>query len=111
MPGRVPAMKPGDLNETFAIALRDFSHLEPFVLSSDPWIVVFDKFLSDEEVAALVLRGGNEGFSQSVDAGERMPDGERKEIEKERAVQDIFFHNPSHPTPPAHILPQILEPT
>mmetsp|Transcript_27634 Transcript_27634/g.35794 ORF Transcript_27634/g.35794 Transcript_27634/m.35794 type:complete len:187 (-) Transcript_27634:284-844(-) len=44
MPGRIAAMKPGDLNETFNRAVSDFPQFSPKVLSSDPWIIVFDTF-------------------------------------------------------------------
>jgi hypothetical protein len=38
MPGRTQAVRPGDINQTYARILSDFQHLEPEVLSSDPWV-------------------------------------------------------------------------
>jgi len=52
-PSFLPARSPGDLNETFAAILSGaFAEYSPRVVSSDPWIVYFDNFLSDAEVKA-----------------------------------------------------------
>jgi hypothetical protein len=79
MPGRTPALQAhGHLNETFERASDPngpFADLKPRVLSRDPWVVVFDAFTSPEEVAALIARGGQQGFSESVDAGKRLANG------------------------------------
>ena len=80
MPGRVAALGPGGVNETFARAVSDFPELAPRVLSSDPWVVVFDKFLSLDEVEALKTGAQGVGFTQSVDAGKRLPDGRFEQI-------------------------------
>lgn len=103
-PGRTPAMMPGDLNETFARIISDYKHLEPQVLSTDPWveiyhsfkcfaliiltfyllkkqIVVFDNFLNEEEMEALKEGGASEGFTASKDAGKRLSSGKFEEIE------------------------------
>eukprot|EP00927_Polykrikos_kofoidii_P055694 TRINITY_DN49907_c0_g1_i1.p1 TRINITY_DN49907_c0_g1~~TRINITY_DN49907_c0_g1_i1.p1 ORF type:complete len:373 (+),score=51.18 TRINITY_DN49907_c0_g1_i1:125-1243(+) len=51
----VPARKAFDLNATFLPILEGtaFSELGPQVLSTDPWVVFFDTFMSEEEVAAI----------------------------------------------------------
>eukprot|EP00927_Polykrikos_kofoidii_P006871 TRINITY_DN12794_c1_g1_i1.p1 TRINITY_DN12794_c1_g1~~TRINITY_DN12794_c1_g1_i1.p1 ORF type:complete len:391 (+),score=53.32 TRINITY_DN12794_c1_g1_i1:62-1174(+) len=51
----VPARKAFDLNNTFLPLLEGtaFAELEPRVLSTDPWIVYFDKFMDEEEVASV----------------------------------------------------------
>ena len=80
MPGRTAAMGAGDLNATFARAVAGFPELGPRVLSTDPWVVVFDNFLRPDEVEALKRLGAAEGFTESVDAGERLPDGRFRAI-------------------------------
>jgi len=79
-PNQQPAMQPGDLNATMAAAVADFPDLGPRAVSRDPWVVVFDTFLSDAEVDALVRGSAKEGFQASVDAGPRQPDGSFKPI-------------------------------
>ena len=57
------------LNATFEAILSSeaFTHLEPEVVSSDPWIVVFKKFLSPEEVQAYdeYMFSTDEGWVES----------------------------------------------
>ena len=49
------SVAPGAMDETFRLASgAAFAHLEPRVLSSDPWVLQFDAFLSEEEAAARV---------------------------------------------------------
>ena len=43
-------------------------------------VVVFDRFLSLVEVEALKTQGTREGFTPSVDAGKRLPDGKFEAI-------------------------------
>lgn len=51
-PNYEPARRPGDLNETFAAIMSGaFSEYAPRVVNTDPWIVYFDNFLSEAEVA------------------------------------------------------------
>lgn len=49
------ARKPHDLNETLGPIARGeaFAELGPRVLSSDPWVIVFDRFLSEEEMVDI----------------------------------------------------------
>lgn len=79
MPGRELALEAGGyLNATFHRATDPdgpFAHLKPRILSDDPWVVVFDDFMTDDEVSALIEKGGQSGFSESVDAGKRLPNG------------------------------------
>ena len=42
--------------------------------------MVFEKFLSNAEVDALVARGAEQGFDQSVDAGKKGDDGKFEKI-------------------------------
>uniref|UniRef100_A0A7S4PWU1 Fe2OG dioxygenase domain-containing protein n=1 Tax=Alexandrium monilatum TaxID=311494 RepID=A0A7S4PWU1_9DINO len=50
-PSYPPARRPGDLNETFgAIFGGAFAEYGPRVVSSDPWVVYFDHFLTEAEV-------------------------------------------------------------
>lgn len=75
MPNRIAAVQAGDVNATFMRALAEFPDLKPRVLSRDPWVLVFDEFLSDTEVAAFVAQGHAQGFKRSSDAGRILPDG------------------------------------
>ena len=49
---RTPAVPPGRMSEVFQRALSEFGALEPTVLSHDPWVVSFDRFLAPDEVEA-----------------------------------------------------------
>ena len=62
---RAALQSPGQLNQTFAAAAV-LHQYDPEVLSSDPWVIVFHNFVSDDEVAALINHGGQE-WTQSVD--------------------------------------------
>lgn len=94
-----PVWKPGDLNKWFAdIAtdqkLKDMYGLE--VISSpepekygatwegakegSPWVVVFNNFLNDNEVADLIRGGEIEGFERSTDQGATNEMGEMEKI-------------------------------
>lgn len=67
------ARKPNDLNATFLPILNGeaFSELEPKVLSTDPWVIYFEKFMSEEEVQALEnnLFGEKQQFMDSPAGG------------------------------------------
>merc|ERR1740121_1212533 len=54
-PDAPAARNPHDLNETLGPILRGeaFAELGPRVLSSDPWVIVFDRFLSEEEMVDI----------------------------------------------------------
>ena len=39
------------------------------MLSSDPWVLQFDAFLSDEEADAFIRGGSTKGWALSEDAG------------------------------------------
>jgi len=63
-----PIYKPGDLNWVFANIAEEFPHYGITVISTDPWIVTFDNFLTDEEVDAMIST--NEGnYERSTDTG------------------------------------------
>jgi len=52
----------------FANIAEEFPHYGINIISTDPWIVTFDNFLSDEEVHALIST--NEGqWERSTDSG------------------------------------------
>lgn len=69
------ARKPFDLNETFGPILRGEAHaeFEPQVLSTDPWVIVFDKFLSEEEMLDIdqIFFAKNEALFQASMADRR----------------------------------------
>merc|ERR1712124_159659 len=54
--GFAPVRKPFDLNATLAPLLTGaHSEYAPKVLSTDPWVVYFEKFMTEDEVAAIEL--------------------------------------------------------
>jgi prolyl 4-hydroxylase len=67
------AWKEGDLNNMFAHIVKEFPNAE--VLSSDPWVVIVDDFLSDEECTRLIALGGDLGYNLSKDVGGTNFDG------------------------------------
>jgi len=53
------------MDALFARAAADFPDLAPRVLSKDPWVLVYDNFLSLRECAALIAQGHAAGFAHS----------------------------------------------
>ena len=45
------------MGQTFEWAIAEFPELEPTVLSRDPWVVAFEKFLSAEEIETILRHG------------------------------------------------------
>ena len=70
---RTPAVPQGRMSETFERALREFEALEPTVHSRDPWVMSFDRFLSPDEVEA-VLAHGEGRYTRSTASGGRKDD-------------------------------------
>lgn len=64
-PGRPAALQPNAMDALFARAAADFPDLAPRVLSKDPWVLVYDTFLSLRECAALIAQGRAAGFAHS----------------------------------------------
>ncbi|KAJ1639639.1 hypothetical protein T492DRAFT_934806 [Pavlovales sp. CCMP2436] len=58
------ALKEGDIEATFTHA-ASLSQYAPTVLSRDPWVLIYDYFLSPEE-AAEVIRVGGHDFQRSL---------------------------------------------
>ncbi|CAK9035779.1 Probable prolyl 4-hydroxylase 7 (AtP4H7) [Durusdinium trenchii] len=74
---------PGDLNRMFERILSDYPQYEPRAVSrppDGPWVVVFDKFLQDAEVASLISWGERLGFKRSTDVGQRNERGETTKV-------------------------------
>ena len=71
-----PILKSGDMNRIFQDIIDKYSDQYIIdVISTDPWIVTFDNFLSDTEVEALIDE--SEGrWERSTDTGERNAYGE-----------------------------------
>jgi len=59
------ALLPGSLVPMFERAVSNFPHLAPTLLSPSPPIALFDNFISEEEIAALV-RAGRGKFKRST---------------------------------------------
>lgn len=50
-------MQPGEMAKTFELAASNFPELQPELLSSDPPVLLLDRFLDEEEVEALLSHG------------------------------------------------------
>lgn len=79
-PDAIDALYPGDVNKMFEkIAFSPaFQQYEPVVLSrppDGPWIIMFEKAVSDEEADRLIELGGEEGYERSSDVGDEREDG------------------------------------
>jgi hypothetical protein len=71
-----PVYKPGDMDDMFSSIVRDFSDRYGItVLSTDPWLVRFDNFLFDEEIAAI-LESVEGNWERSTDTGKSNEFGE-----------------------------------
>jgi prolyl 4-hydroxylase len=81
------AWNPGDLHRMFERITADefYQQYEPHVLGKPgmkvgpltdaPWVVVLDKFLTDEECETLIRLGGEQGYEISKDVGNQKFDG------------------------------------
>ena len=56
------------MEETFARVMSDFSHLQPEMISSDPPVVLFHSFLSNDEAEAFILHGKGR-YAKSLGVG------------------------------------------
>jgi prolyl 4-hydroxylase len=63
-----PALAPGQMRDTFARVMREFPELEPEEISTDPPLVLFHNFLSDEEADAFIGHGRGR-YEQSLGVG------------------------------------------
>jgi len=66
--GHVAALAPGQMQKTFARAMSDFPELEPELISEDPPVILFHKFLSEAETAAF-RRHGKGRYEKSLGVG------------------------------------------
>jgi len=79
-PNAVPAVLPGELERTFSSLETDatITPLQPRVLSRDPWVVVFDSFLTADEsdaILAVARREDEKHFKPSQGTGAMDEDG------------------------------------
>lgn len=64
----VPSYMPGDMNKMFSSIVEKFgSTYDVNVLSTDPWVVTFDNFLTDPEAKALIQTVSK--WERSTDTG------------------------------------------
>jgi prolyl 4-hydroxylase len=79
------ALPAGRLSAIFERASsQEFDELQPTVLSRDPWVVSFDRFLSEEEVDAIKALGAGR-LTPTVDYGSAGPsarDGQHEQFEE-----------------------------
>lgn len=74
-----PVYQPGDMNSMFQSLVEDYHdkhHVE--ILSTDPWVVTFENFLSDKEASALIAKQDN--WERSTDTGSSNEYGETGRI-------------------------------
>ncbi len=72
----VPTYAPGDMNDMFSSIERDFGdRYDITVMSTDPWVVVFDNFVSEEEINAMISTVEDNG-GRSTDTGQANEFGE-----------------------------------
>ena len=70
---RVPAVAAHAMSASFERALSDFPELEPLAISREPWVMSFERFLSDEEVEALLAHAEGR-YERSTASGGRKDD-------------------------------------
>ena len=71
----IPSYLPGDMNKMFGNIVEKFgSTYEITVLSTDPWVVTFDNFLTDSEAKALISTVST--WERSTDTGSSNEFGE-----------------------------------
>merc|ERR1712039_367372 len=61
-------LRPGDLEDRFQHMAETWPQYNVTVLSSSPWIVTFDNFLSDDEIKSVLDEVSGE-FARSTDQG------------------------------------------
>ena len=77
-----PSYKPGDMNAMFESIVTRYSdnrYGEIKVLSTSPWVVVFENFVSDDEIDALI-ETNKDSFERSTDQGQVNQFGEQEKI-------------------------------
>lgn len=69
------AWNPGDLNEFFTSLTTgaEYKQYAPKVLSQEPWVVVLENFVSEQEAKRLIELGYQKGWKQSYDVGKVNP--------------------------------------
>jgi hypothetical protein len=75
------ALAPGQMHATFSRIMSDFPELEPEMISEDPPVVLFHKFLREEEAEAL-KRHGKGRYSKSLGVG-LLEDGTMGDVKTE----------------------------
>mmetsp|Transcript_18408 Transcript_18408/g.42360 ORF Transcript_18408/g.42360 Transcript_18408/m.42360 type:complete len:385 (-) Transcript_18408:361-1515(-) len=63
-----PTLAPGQMPRTFARIMSHFPELEPEMISEDPPVILFHKFLSDAEAEAFIKHGAGR-YSKSLGVG------------------------------------------
>jgi len=90
-PDEPAAMANGTLDSVFRRAVAEWPSLQPRVLSEDPWVIVFDAFLSPEEVADLLAVYDTKTLERSSNVG-RMNDLGRyeKSLDSSRTSENAW---------------------
>jgi len=79
--GESEALAPGTMNATFERVMSDYAHLEPEMVSSDPPVILFHRFLSDSEAGAFVSHGKGK-YAESLGVG-MTKDGKMGDVKTE----------------------------
>jgi hypothetical protein len=79
-PDAADALYPGDVDNLFERIANneEFKQFEPVVMSrppEGPWLILFEKAVSDEEAERLIELGGNLGYERSTNVGKELSDG------------------------------------
>lgn len=56
-PDATPALAPGAMNATFSRVMDEFGHLEPEMISDDPPVLLFHRFIDEQEADAFIAHG------------------------------------------------------
>ena len=82
----------------FAHIVKEYPTTE--VLSRDPWVIIIDDFLSEEECTRLIALGGELGYKRSEDVGKTNFDGTTESVQSKQRTStnawctDLCFEDP-----------------
>ncbi|CAK0902612.1 unnamed protein product [Prorocentrum cordatum] len=86
------SLEPGTINQTFQ-RMRSIKGLDVEILSEDPWIVKFPKFLTDEEIDFLKDANTRGPWEEASDTGALDEHGRRKKVFSSGRKTDVAWCN------------------
>jgi len=78
---------PDDVDRMFENMIANFTKYKPVILHKDPWLVVLDDFLTQEEVDG-VLSVGTKNMKRSKDAGRMTSSGKFESIKSNKRTSE-----------------------